>query len=287
MEKNKFHEKTEVTDIQNLEEKRKLVFGGGGLRGFAYIGVIRYLEERNILKNIRVYLGTSIGSIFATLVSIGLTSTEMESHFSFSLSILQVDPIRLIHLYGIDSGNHVMQKIRKAMETRVNPNITFSDLHKLNGKTLVISSTCLEKSKVVYFDHETSPDLKVIDAIRMSIGVPILFTAVKYKGLTFVDGGVLENYPDLFDSEDPSVLGFCLVSEKKTEETKIRNVLEYTQTIVQIFFDQIQTNESKNVIYIRFPYHYRSFDFSMSETVKREYIELGYKTTKKVLHTEK
>src|SRR5690349_10110005 len=40
-----------------------LVLGGGGLKGFAHIGVLRALEERGIVPD--VYAGTSIGAMIA------------------------------------------------------------------------------------------------------------------------------------------------------------------------------------------------------------------------------
>src|SRR5881398_2766913 len=40
-----------------------LVLGGGGMKGFAHIGVLRALEERGIKPS--VYAGTSIGALIA------------------------------------------------------------------------------------------------------------------------------------------------------------------------------------------------------------------------------
>jgi len=41
-----------------------LVLGGGGMKGFAHIGVLRALEERKIKPT--VYAGTSIGALIAS-----------------------------------------------------------------------------------------------------------------------------------------------------------------------------------------------------------------------------
>jgi NTE family protein len=40
-----------------------LVLGGGGLKGFAHIGVLRALAERGIVPD--VYAGTSIGALIS------------------------------------------------------------------------------------------------------------------------------------------------------------------------------------------------------------------------------
>ena len=44
-------------------KKIALVLGGGGMKGFAHIGVLRALEERKIKPT--VYAGTSIGALIA------------------------------------------------------------------------------------------------------------------------------------------------------------------------------------------------------------------------------
>ena len=51
-----------------------LVLGGGGLKGFAHIGVLRALRERGIVPSL--YAGTSIGSLIAAAHLSGMTSTR-------------------------------------------------------------------------------------------------------------------------------------------------------------------------------------------------------------------
>src|SRR5678815_2444463 len=52
-----------------------LVLGGGGLKGFAHIGVLRALQERKITPT--VYAGTSIGALIAAAAAGGLPVDEM------------------------------------------------------------------------------------------------------------------------------------------------------------------------------------------------------------------
>ena len=41
-----------------------LVLSGGALRAIAILGAIKYLEQLNLIKNIKEYVGTSAGTIF-------------------------------------------------------------------------------------------------------------------------------------------------------------------------------------------------------------------------------
>ena len=59
---------------------KKIVFSYGGIKGLSYIGLIKYLEENNLLGNIDTYIGTSIGSLFATLLSIKYTYDDFNKH---------------------------------------------------------------------------------------------------------------------------------------------------------------------------------------------------------------
>ena len=56
---------------------KNLVFSGGGAKGFAYIGVLKALEEFKLTKNIKKIIGVSIGSMFGTLLSLGFNSKEL------------------------------------------------------------------------------------------------------------------------------------------------------------------------------------------------------------------
>ncbi len=46
---------------------RNLVFEGGGVKGIAYVGAIKVLEEKGIMPNIVRVGGTSAGAINAVL----------------------------------------------------------------------------------------------------------------------------------------------------------------------------------------------------------------------------
>ena len=56
--------------------KIALVLGGGGLKGFAHIGVFRALQEMGIEP--AVVAGTSIGALIASAYARGMPVSEME-----------------------------------------------------------------------------------------------------------------------------------------------------------------------------------------------------------------
>ena len=59
--------------------KYTCLFGGGAIRGLAYVGAIRAMEELGIEYDI--VGGSSVGSIIAALIAVGYKSYEIESFF--------------------------------------------------------------------------------------------------------------------------------------------------------------------------------------------------------------
>src|SRR3982751_5287722 len=60
-----------------VNKRIALVLGGGGLKGFAHIGVLRALAERGITP--ARLAGTSIGALIASAYVNGMSIDEMQS----------------------------------------------------------------------------------------------------------------------------------------------------------------------------------------------------------------
>src|SRR5579871_2907447 len=69
-----------------------LVLGGGGMKGFAHIGVLQALEERGIKPTL--YAGTSIGAMLAAAHAGGMPPTEMAKR---AVTIRRRDLFRINH----------------------------------------------------------------------------------------------------------------------------------------------------------------------------------------------
>ena len=85
----------------------KLILSGGGINGIIYIGILKYLETSNQLKNINNFVGTSVGAIMNTLINIGYTAIELENfilYFNFEM-IKNINIENIFTKYGIDNGS--------------------------------------------------------------------------------------------------------------------------------------------------------------------------------------
>jgi NTE family protein len=207
---------------------RNLVMEGGGIRGIAYGGALQELEQRGVLAGIQRVGGTSAGAIQAALLAVGYSAAEI-------IDIVNHTPVqrlndgrfiffggstRLIKQYGWYRGDQFTRYLSELVGRRTgNPDLTLGQLHQIaargRARDLYVTGTNLTTQRVDVFSYETHPQLRVADAVRISMSIPLYFRAVLLdeqgnvvvkptkgqKVNVLVDGGLLANYPiNLFDN---------------------------------------------------------------------------------------
>jgi NTE family protein len=207
---------------------KNLAFEGGGIRGIAYVGAIKVLDENGIIQNVENVSGTSVGAIVAAMTACGYRAEEMESLLN-SLKIEDFNDGKWIFIggqnrmrkqFGWYRGNYIENWVGRLIEKKTgNSKLTFRQLHQLalidhRYKDLYITATNLSKQQGEVFSWRSYPDMQIKVAVRTSISVPLYFTSVCLDsagnrvshrsgagGNIFVDGGVIDNYPlNVFDS---------------------------------------------------------------------------------------
>ncbi len=190
---------------------RNLVFEGGGVKGIAYIGALTVLEEQGILKNIKRVGGTSAGAIVATLLALDysveeirdiLWTMDFNQFLDSSWGVIR-NTERLLKEYGWYKGDYFKNWMEQLIERKTgNRQITFKEL-SLRSKSRLpyLIGTNLSTGFAEIFSHDHTPEMPVAEGVRISMSLPLFFTAVRLSEKALcVDGGVLENYPiKLFD----------------------------------------------------------------------------------------
>lgn len=85
-----------------------------------------------------------------------------------------------------------------------NPNITFRELAALGPpfKKLTLTGSNLTTGKLEYYNAQNTPDMPIIQAARISASFPGAYKPVILEdGQVRVDGGLLENLPEVFNKE--------------------------------------------------------------------------------------
>lgn len=169
--------------MENPPVKRKkigLALGGGAARGLAHIGVLELLEKEGI--PIDYIAGTSAGSLVGSLYAQGKSSREireMAIEMSAVEKALLWDPT--IELSGIFAG----KRITKLLSSVIG-NVKF--------KELKIPFSCVAVD-IISGEEVVLKEGSVVEAVRASISIPIVFTVAKKDGRYLVDGGLLNPVP--------------------------------------------------------------------------------------------
>ncbi len=180
-----------ATDVQRLARLSTgngvgVVFGGGGARGFAHIGVVKALTELGV--PIDLVSGASIGAVLAGIQALDVPVEEQPGRAQEGFHNLMDYTIPIVSL------------IRSA---RINDNIDGMFGHwNLEDAWLPMKcvSTNLTKSRVEV--HQAGP---MGEAIRASLSLPGVLPPVTKNGELLVDGGLLDNLPVDVVAEDDRI----------------------------------------------------------------------------------
>jgi NTE family protein len=221
-----------------------LGFQGGGIKGLAYIGALKQLQEYGLdMNKIKRFAGTSAGSQIATLLAVGYDIEELEAIFSNipfhkyndgSFGIFR-NIHRILWSYGYNKGTFMKDFIDKLITDKIgNIRTTFLDLYDKKKVILRITGTCLTTRELEYFDYKLSPHMPICKAVQISSCVPLFYAAVKYNGKYYVDGAVLRNLPIKAFPENKTL--FFRFKENKYDKNDgkkpIKNILQFVYSII-------------------------------------------------------
>lgn len=230
------------------ERINALVFEGAGMRGIAYAGVVQAMEERDELKHIEKFGGTSAGAIMAMLLTLGYNSSEIYTilgttsfeSFNDGEYYFPGGIYRLKNQFGWYKGDELNAWLGEIIEAKTNdPDITFETLHNLGYPDLYCVATCLNKQEAVVLSRTSYPKMKIRDAVHISSAIPIYYRALFVDSVGGVhnkpapsrdvmfDGGLLANFPiSIFDEineeghriVNPNVCGVRIDDTEQIEE---------------------------------------------------------------------
>jgi NTE family protein len=161
-----------------IMKKITVALGGGGLKGFAHIGVLRQLEKEGY--QIAAVAGTSVGGIIGALYACGYSTFEIEA---------LAEKLKFPQIFNRDSNDAPsligLQGLYKLLSAEIGDK-TFADTRLPFAVTAVDS----QAGREVILDSG-----KLITAIKATIAIPGIFPSVKIKKMNLVDGGVLDPVP--------------------------------------------------------------------------------------------
>lgn len=244
-----------------------VVLAGGGAKGFAHLAVLRKLEQDRI--PIARIVGTSMGAVIGGLYASGLSTDDIERVVGgLDPSKVALDQLNRLELpsrsrayqqkypvdleFGIKNGGPSFARgvsdgqrflaLLQNLTAHVPPQVNFDDL-KIPFRAVATR----------YRDGE----MKVFDrgalhlAIRASMAAPAVFAPVEVDGETYVDGGLVANFPvevALREGADVVVASFLAGGVDDSKSEAPNHALVVANRMIDIL---IRQNEKRNLAMLR------------------------------------
>ena len=242
----------EINNILNnkIEKKKEiLVLSGGFIKGIAQLGALHCLKKNNLLNDIKIIAGSSVGSVTGLFICMRYQPLECFKLFQkvHITKLQKIDPSNIMIKYGLNDGSRVVLVLEKMLIAKgFSKDITFNDFYNKTFINYIVTGSCINDKKTYYFSHKTYPNMKILEAIRISISMPIVFTPCLFEGKIFVDGGCGDNYPiHLFKDTIDKVIGIHVTEIRKTVED-IKYIEDYILNTIYCIFDGMTMNDIRN-----------------------------------------
>jgi len=182
-----------------------LFLSGGGVNCIALLGALKYLIGNQIIdinfKNFKNIVCVSGSAFYILPLLLGysldaLTKICLKFDNNTLIDLTTFDLNNLFEGFGLYDNSFIEKLCSVILKNRnFSEKITLRELYEYTTVNFVLKTTNISKYRIEYINHVSNPDLSVIEAIKMTTCVPLLFKPIKYNGDLYVDGGLCGNYP--------------------------------------------------------------------------------------------
>ncbi len=287
-------------DTLHKRPKIGLTLSGGGAKGLAHIGILKAMDSAGL--KVDYITGTSMGAIIGAMYAVGYSSDSIEQiarKIDWDLLLSNQLSLRNVTMeekseYGkydvelpwvnnwfrISTGFLEGQELWLKFAELFYPVYKIKDFNKFPIPFKCIATDISSGEAVVMDSGE------LVTAVRASMAIPTIFTAVDYKGKKLVDGGVVRNFPvkDVKKMGADIVVGSNVTNELLASD-KVNNAL---QVLLQIAFfrESEDTRTEVPLCDIYIPFHMEKYSMgSFGET--DQIIDLGIAEGRKLYPTFK
>lgn len=223
----------------DMKQRISLVLGSGGARGYAHIGVIRWIEEHEL--EVASVAGSSMGALIGGFYAAG----KLEDYAEWATAIRKTDIVRLLDFTlsksGFVDGTRIMSVLKE-----------FIGNHEIRDLPIRFTAVASDIAREREVWISSGP---LFDAIRASIALPFFFVPFEKDGRPLLDGGILNPVPiaPTFDDATDFTVAVNLngppddnlrMPQKKaaTDEKKKKSMQDY----IERFLDRLQTHFTRD-----------------------------------------
>lgn len=270
---------------------KHLVIAGGGSLTLKTLGTLQYMLENSVIEydNIETIHATSAGAIvgvcFALKMDIRLVTNYVINRPWEDMC--QITPSHIYNLYskkGIFDKSCIVKYMQPLLDFKnIDININLTDFFTLTNIEFHMFAIELNNMTVVDISHKTFPELTLLDALCMTSCLPVAFEPFEYKGVFYIDAGIIANYPLFYCIKNlnpniDEIIGFNIIQNKTQNIAECDMVCYVTLLFKKLFkkLDSTEKYEIPNVIdYLTDETMYSSLIESFSSEKREGYINEG------------
>lgn len=166
-------------ELSTTNKTVSLVLGSGGARGYAHIGVIRWIEEQGL--EISSVVGCSMGALVGGCYAAG----KLDEYADWACEVRKSDIVQLLDFTLSKKGFVDGSRLIKVLQDFVGDH----QIEELSVRYTAVAAD-IDREKEVWIN--SGP---LFDGIRASIAMPFFFLPYEKGGRMLLDGGILNPVP--------------------------------------------------------------------------------------------
>lgn len=226
---------------------RRIILSGGGIKVVSLVGALKVLEQKGFLKKANEVCGVSAGAFLGFLLATGISLKQIETlvldlDFSIIRNLKPEGFLEFPERFGIDDGTQFVKFLESIFRVvlKVDPHLTFLEFAALKRKGQLnfrCWATDLNTYTIREFSLKVTPSVRIIDALRASMALPLYFTPSidPLTGHMLTDGGIQGNLPLHHLTEDECnesiSLGFSSGSLKSVDGVMPQDLTGFINSI--------------------------------------------------------
>ncbi len=237
---------------------KNLVLGSGGHNLIRMMGClqtllnVKYINQEEI-ENI---YATSAGAILGVYICLKL---NWETLIEYIISKpwtkkYETKPSAIFSAFdekGIFGNEFVKDILEVQFKMKgLKTTITLKEFYEYSKINLKMYSFNLNKFKSECLDHETYPDLSVLDAVYMSSTFPFIFKPMYINDSYYIDGGLDLDFPHdkcvKDDKKDEETLSIKIMHDTKEKNLPLKEGANILEMAIYMFRKLIHENRIKN-----------------------------------------
>lgn len=268
-----------------------LVISGGSMNGLGILGTLQFLKDNNKLEKVENYVGVSVGAIISYLMIIGYTPIEIMIYLCINKKVFEklskFDFVNAMKGDGAISFSLISDVIERMTVDKLGKVLLIKDLKILFNKNFTCVTYNATKSRQEIINHETSPDLPCLTALRMSSNIPMVFEPYKFGDSYYVDGGLSNNFPvDIGEQVGQRVVAIS-VKSPTTIDIEKADIMEYLNKMLLIVLNEASgyklkyKRDNTDIIEILSgDKAVKIYEFSIDSKMKLDFFSHGYEWAK-------